>query len=311
MVKGVCQETLTGSSPETLTRTLKFSAKPPPYMGKINTAVLLLFILAAACFAVLPADAVSARPLVVPDSYSSIAQAVADAADGDTVYVKNGTYAEYSLSIDKAISLVGENAQTTVINLDSPRHEEEMNIIFTHIWHDPALTVDCDNFVLSGFTLTSTGGGIFIEGNRTRITGNSVAVDIQIVGDNLQITNNSFHPQESLNGVYIAGNLCNVAKNQVVGAIYVGGKNNLVTSNDVAGTIGISANSSMIQNNKLHDSSGYITIRQHSLKKHNRETCSRAKGNRFRQHFSAQRGNPMWDGCCPRRRQRLLRQLFL
>lgn len=47
--------------------------------------------------------------------YSSIQQAVDNATDGDTIRVSAGVYAE-QLSVNKPISLEGENASTTIIN---------------------------------------------------------------------------------------------------------------------------------------------------------------------------------------------------
>jgi pectin methylesterase-like acyl-CoA thioesterase len=42
------------------------------------------------------------------------------ATQGDTVYVKKGTYKEHSLVINKTITLIGEDKNTTIIeNIDT------------------------------------------------------------------------------------------------------------------------------------------------------------------------------------------------
>ncbi|MFA5363724.1 MAG: NosD domain-containing protein [Candidatus Bathyarchaeia archaeon] len=55
------------------------------------------------------------RTVVVPDDYGSVQEAIDNAQVGDTVYVKHGVYHE-NLSVNKTLSLVGENAETTVID---------------------------------------------------------------------------------------------------------------------------------------------------------------------------------------------------
>lgn len=54
------------------------------------------------------------RKIVVPNDYSTIQAAIDNASDGDEILVKNGTYHE-NLIIDKAISLTGEDNNSTVI----------------------------------------------------------------------------------------------------------------------------------------------------------------------------------------------------
>jgi parallel beta-helix repeat protein len=58
---------------------------------------------------------------IVPDEYSTIQEAVNNAVDGDTILVSAGTYYEH-VTINKSISLVGENAETTIIDGNNTGH---------------------------------------------------------------------------------------------------------------------------------------------------------------------------------------------
>jgi len=53
--------------------------------------------------------------IIVPDHFSTIQQAINNASNGDTIFVRAGTYYE-NIIIDKPLSLVGENRDTTVID---------------------------------------------------------------------------------------------------------------------------------------------------------------------------------------------------
>ena len=55
------------------------------------------------------------RTIVVPDDYSTIQEAINSAADGDTIYIREGTYMG-DLNITKHISLKGQNPESTIIN---------------------------------------------------------------------------------------------------------------------------------------------------------------------------------------------------
>jgi parallel beta-helix repeat protein len=79
--------------------------------------LVVLLLLASVVSVSLPQiESVKAEPktIVVPDDYSMIQEAVDAASENDVVFVKSGTYNE-SLSIDVAISLIGEDQATTTI----------------------------------------------------------------------------------------------------------------------------------------------------------------------------------------------------
>lgn len=79
--------------------------------------MLVLLLLASVVLVSLPQMGVvkaEPRTIVVPDDYHIIQEAVDAASDGDVVFVKSGTYNE-SVSIEVAISLIGEDPATTMI----------------------------------------------------------------------------------------------------------------------------------------------------------------------------------------------------
>jgi parallel beta-helix repeat protein len=51
----------------------------------------------------------------VPDSYATIQEAINNANDGDTIFVKSGIYCE-NVVVNKTISLIGENSATTILD---------------------------------------------------------------------------------------------------------------------------------------------------------------------------------------------------
>ena len=50
-----------------------------------------------------------------PNNYTKIHDAINDSTDGDTIFVYNGTYYEHNITIDKSISLIGENRDDTIV----------------------------------------------------------------------------------------------------------------------------------------------------------------------------------------------------
>ena len=88
---------------------------------KKKTALLLILILTtSSAIAILPVKA-QPRTIFVPDDYKTIADAIGNATNGDTIFVRQGTYEEHTLTINKTISLLGEDKEnTTIINIDEP-----------------------------------------------------------------------------------------------------------------------------------------------------------------------------------------------
>jgi nitrous oxidase accessory protein len=81
-----------------------------------NVAALLLVLLSltALCAIVVPPIKAGSKTIFVPTDYNTIQGAVDHASSGDTVFVWSGTYTE-SVSINKSLSLIGENKDKTMI----------------------------------------------------------------------------------------------------------------------------------------------------------------------------------------------------
>jgi parallel beta-helix repeat protein len=98
--------------------------------------------------------------------YSSLQQAVDNATAGDTIYVSTGLYAE-QLSVEKSISLEGEDASTTVINFFAT-----------------VLNISAGDVSVSDFTIRYSGCACFgdcsvnvTDSQNTNITNNNIVSD--------------------------------------------------------------------------------------------------------------------------------------
>jgi nitrous oxidase accessory protein NosD len=259
-------------SQETLIKTLLQQKKPPidweQVMWKNVTLMLVLVLAASSTVFVLPVKS-EARTIVVPDDYSEIEAAIANADSGDTVFVKQGTYQEQTLNIQKAISLIGEDAVNTRINLSPRWIEYENSIPFDYSkvpQYEDALKIDANDVTISGFTFTNIipdiGGYFIASGNKTSIIGNII------------ITNEFF--LKGFNQVFAQNTLINcsvkcfgkgyttIAGNTVVGgSIWIGASglkyavyNNTVINGD---GIAVGGNDNIVLNNTLKNNTFGLT----------------------------------------------------
>ena len=98
---------------------------------KAAAAILIAVLLVFSCFAVSLTAKAQGRVLTVPDQYPTVEDAINAASDGDTVYIKKGVY-DCELTrylINKTITLTGQDAAVTVLNLNPPLAEKN---IFTY-----------------------------------------------------------------------------------------------------------------------------------------------------------------------------------
>ena len=210
-------------------------------------------------------NAPPAGALVVPDNYQTIQAAIGNASNGDTVFVKDGTY-NYSayfyldgIIIYKSLSLVGEDSQKTIIQplFNGGPYPARS-----------AITVTADNVTISGFTIDGAvyntpgitfsngstlsaqsfpfmGNGIFVGGTNCRVIGNNI-VNFIIAGVKCG-AENSLISQNNITDI--------ISGNRIDTGIIVLSSDSIISNNNITGigsigiSVGSSKNVSIYQNN--------------------------------------------------------------
>jgi parallel beta-helix repeat protein len=193
------------------------------------------------------------KTIIVPDNYLQIQEAINAANEGDTIFVKKGTYEEQTLTINKTISLIGEDPSTTIINLHPQWvptggfHLEGGGIEPDYGWDNP-IKVKADYAKILGLTINSSEGSVrgsgigntmagnnvttrlFLEDNAQNITGNTVKGTITCVGENHTIAdNNLVHMFVLASGIMIRNNTISGGN----GGIQMGSYGNTVFNNTI------------------------------------------------------------------------------
>ena len=84
---------------------------------KAAPIAILLAVLLMGTFALTPKSAEAsseANTINVPDDYHKIQEAINAANQGDTIFVKTGTYNEDYVALKKSVSLVGDNQKSLI-----------------------------------------------------------------------------------------------------------------------------------------------------------------------------------------------------
>jgi nitrous oxidase accessory protein len=228
--------------------------------------IVVLIIAVSAVLYVVHLNEVGPKPLVVPDDYATIGWAFGNATAGDTVYVKSGTYNE-SVSIDKPLSLIGEDMSSTIILSEGRRGSGY------------TIHVKADNVTVSGFTITSYHPfhslyyfyGIGIRGNNCNITGNiiencregitsSASVHSVIISKNIIRDTTA---GEGIMFIYASPHHITITDNNITNTTYgidvQGGHSCVISGNNVidnGGGIGIRCSDSTITGNNVTSNTG-------------------------------------------------------
>jgi len=149
--------------------------------------------------------AISKNVIVVPDNYTKISWAVGNASEGDTIFVNSGVYPESNILVNKTLTIVGENAETTVIDGNGTAH---------YIFH-----VIANNVVIENLTLQNTDTSVFQAPairiyNVTNVTINNaitrnVFYAVQIRSSNLTKIMYSNFSESVDSGIYLHDTSCN------------------------------------------------------------------------------------------------------
>jgi parallel beta-helix repeat protein len=159
------------------------------------------------------------KTIIVPDDYPTIQEAINYASDGDTVFVRAGTYPE-NIIVNKSVSLVGESPENTII--DGQR-------VGTVIY------VNTSYITIANFTVQNGAGfngrpyaGIsvytrsYLNITNNIIKNNNVGIDCEIgpSGSHITIFNNSI--LSNPNGIIISNTNNVVIANNVIIAYNLG-----------------------------------------------------------------------------------------
>jgi parallel beta-helix repeat protein len=111
------------------------------FMKRLVSGIMLTLLLTSMLTLAFNIQPVKAEPttIMVPDDYPTIQGAINAASNGDTIFVRSGTYFE-NVVVDKTISLIGENNSVVEISSDH-----------TAI----ALNITANNVNVSGFTIVN------------------------------------------------------------------------------------------------------------------------------------------------------------
>jgi len=183
-------------------------------------------------------EANSSKTIWVPGNFTSIQEAINNASDGDTIYVRNGTYYEH-LTIDKSLSLIGENKHNTTIDGNGT---------------STVIYITVPNVNVSGFTIRKSGpsfSGIHLE-NAYGWHGASARISHNIIANN----HAGIFLHYSTNNV-VAGN---VISNNTYGILPDNSNSNVLTGNTVSSnSLGIwlytSSNNVIFHNNFINNTS--------------------------------------------------------
>jgi parallel beta-helix repeat protein len=183
-----------------------------------GTTLALIFILTLFAVSSLRVQSVksSSITIVVPDDFSTIQEAVDNALPGQTVFVRAGVYTEQHVTVDKPLSLVGEDSGNTIL------------VGINNIRYSPpyVVQISADHVTVSGFTITNGSiGGIRVEtvGSDIQptgcvITGNNIVNNSDGIstydGTDLTISNNHISNNREY-GVYLSTSQTNIFENNI------------------------------------------------------------------------------------------------
>lgn len=177
----------------------------------------------------------------VPTDYPTIQEAVNHANSEDTIFVHNETYYENPF-INKSVSLVGENKETTIIDGGGT---------------GSVISVAANNVIITGFTIQGSGSGMEDSGIWVdHSSGNNISQNI--------ITNN-YH------GIYLYYSTSNTVSRNNISSNNINGisldsssdnliSNNNVSSNDYGIYVRYSSNNNVISSNNVSNNYGGIYI---------------------------------------------------
>ena len=163
-------------------------------LNKTGTCLIFLLILCFV-FVQIPKQVrgnTEQKTIIVPDDFATIQEAINNASNGDTVYIKNGIYNDLAL-INKSISFIGENKETTII--DSTGIESRVYI-------------EADYVTVTGFTIKNADShGIRLGLIEFEPDSEYQPIGCKIIGNNIE--NNK-------RGIYVRGGAEHIISENII-----------------------------------------------------------------------------------------------
>jgi len=226
---------------------------------RANLILLLILVSLLVYIPKINVTKAESKSIVVPDDFQTIQEAINNANEGDTVFVKSGTYDNQTLAINKKLSLVGEDPTTTI--LAGWEGRPPINSATIHL--------NANDVTISGFTFKVPGHwGIWGSGNRTKISGNILThpKPINLFGSYNNITGNNITEFAFSEAIHLTGSFNTILKNNIEGGhngIITEGSFNTISENDIKSTfyqINVDGNSNIIFKNNMRKEGAYAAI---------------------------------------------------
>jgi parallel beta-helix repeat protein len=216
------------------------------------------------------------RTIVVPDDFPTISDAIGNATEGVTIYVKKGTYEILNdvLVINKTLSIIGEDAVDTVLSasgvaygtLQTKNEAKKAGYTLLGTEISPsngiilpkvAIRVYADNFKISNLTINNCDIGISVIGNGTEIS-NTIMAGVSVSGFYSKIFDNNITDasagHNSFLSTFTMSGFCNtIFHNSIANIVHSECSMSFsnITENAVQGDINFKGSSNMIMSNSF------------------------------------------------------------
>lgn len=233
--------------------------------NKLRKIYALLLLVTLTSMLTLQSNAQSSHAeqitLIVPDEYSTIAEAVANALPGDQIFVKKGIYYE-NVWIDKSIVITGEDSKNTVVI-----GEGDVN-------NGNVFTLATSNITLERFTIKSVdysatseyANGVNIKGDNCTVRGNKITNNfwgiLCAIQSHSLITKNNITENRKEGIRFYGGSFNMISENFITGnkasGIAIEGYSNVISRNIIKNNtrgIGLGSSYSVVFANVISDQS--------------------------------------------------------